>query len=358
MQMLTTTQKRLKILREKLSENKIEALLVSQPENRRYLSGFTGSTGYLLITHSTQILATDFRYVEQVKRQSPEYRLFQLSGELSVWLPEMISNLHLKELSFEDESITFNQFQHFNAVLAQIGIKLMPANGLIEFIRMFKEPAEIELIKKAIDLSDAAIKHARTILHTGMTEIELAWEIEKYMREHGSQSLPFEVIAAAGRNSAMPHAQPSYRPIEENEPVVVDIGARVEGYVSDLTRTLCLGEPDEKFKQIYAIVLQAQLQAEKNIHAGMTGGEADRLARSIIEKAGYKDNFGHSLGHGLGIVAHESPRLGTNSKDILKNNMVFTIEPGIYLPDWGGVRIEDTVLMKNDKIKVLSQAEK
>ncbi len=356
--MQTTAQKRLEILRKTLAEKKIEALLISQPENRRYLSGFTGSAGYLLITRTEQILATDFRYVEQVKRQSPEYRLFQINGELPMWFPRMVEGLNLKELAFEADTTTFSLYQRFNDLVPALNIKLMPTSGLVEALRMFKDPSEIELIKKAVALSDAAIKHAGDILHKGMTEIELAWEIERYMREHGSQVLPFEVITAAGSNSALPHAQPSNRPIEENEPVVIDIGARAGGYVSDLTRTLYIGKPDIHFRKVYDIVLKAQLLAEEKIRAGMSGGEADSIARRVIEEAGYAANFGHGLGHGLGLVTHESPRLGLNSKDTLDNNMVFTIEPGIYLPGWGGVRIEDTVLMENDRIRVLSQAGK
>jgi Xaa-Pro aminopeptidase len=350
--------KHLQKLRTTLSEKNLEAILISQPENRRYLSGFTGSAGYLLITQNKHILATDFRYVEQVKRQAAEYQLFQLSGDLSAWFPRMVEGLNLKEIAIEADFITCSLYQRLDSILTSLNIKPTPTSGLVETIRMFKEPAEIKLITKAIALSDAAVKHAEFILHKNMTEIELAWEIERYMREHGSQSMPFEVIVAAGCNSALPHAQPCNSPIEEGEPIVIDIGARVEGYVSDLTRTLCLGEPDDHFNRIYNIVLNAQLAAEDKIRSGINGGEADGIARRIIEEAGFGACFGHGLGHGLGLVAHESPRLGANSKDILNNNMVFTIEPGIYLPDWGGVRIEDTVLLENDKIKVLSQAKK
>jgi Xaa-Pro aminopeptidase len=355
---MNSTMKRLQKLRITLSDKNLEAILISQPENRHYLSNFTGSAGYLLITQTKHILATDFRYVEQAKRQAADYQLFQLSGDLSAWFPGMVEGLNLKEIGFEADSITCSLYQRLSVILTSLNVKMTPTSGLVENIRMFKEPAEITLINNAIDLSDAAVKYAEGILYKGMPETELAWEIERYMREHGSQSMPFEVIVAAGCNSALPHAQPCNRPIEEGEPIVIDIGARVEGYVSDLTRTLCLGKPDDHFNRIYNIVLNAQLAAENEIRSGINGSEADGVARRIIEEAGYGANFGHGLGHGLGLVAHESPRLGSNSKDILNNSMVFTIEPGIYLPDWGGVRIEDTVLLENDKIKVLSQAKK
>jgi Xaa-Pro aminopeptidase len=350
--------KRLQKLRTTLSEKNLEAILISQPENRRYLSGFTGSAGYLLITQNKHILATDFRYVEQVKRQVTAYQFLQISGDLSAWFSGILEGLDLREIAFEADSITCSLYQRLNAILTPLNIKMTPTSALVENIRMFKEPAEIQLITQAVALSDAAVEHAECVLYRGMTEMQLAWEIEHYMREHGSQSLPFEVIVAAGCNSALPHAQPSNHPIGEGEPIVIDIGARIEGYVSDLTRTICLGEPDDRFRLIYDIVLKAQLAAEDKIRSGITGGEADSIARYVIEEAGYGANFGHGLGHGLGLVAHESPRLGLNSKDILGNDMVFTIEPGIYLPEWGGVRIEDTVLMENNKIKVLSQAKK
>ena len=191
-----------------------------------------------------------------------------------------------------------------------------------------------------------------------MTEIEMAWEIEKYMREHGSQAVPFEVIVAAGPNGALPHHLPSEYVIQGGEPIVMDIGACCEGYASDLTRTICLDEADEQFKHIYAIVLQAQLEAEAQITAGMSGHNADAIARNIIEKAVYGDKFGHALGHGLGLAVHEMPRVGANSKDALMDGMVFTVEPGIYLPGWGGVRIEDTVVLENGRIRALSAARK
>ncbi len=191
-----------------------------------------------------------------------------------------------------------------------------------------------------------------------MTEKEVAWEIEKFMRENGSQSIPFDVIVASGPNSALPHAKPSQRTINPGEPVLIDIGAKIEGYSSDLSRTICLGTPDDTFKKVYDTVLGAQLTAMAIIKEGMSGDEADSLALTVIEQAGYGEAFGHGLGHGVGLVTHEQPRLGLNSTESLASGMVFTIEPGIYLPGWGGVRIEDLVVMEDGGIRVLSKVKK
>ena len=356
--MTNNIPKRLKSLRSSFKKNKIDAYLVSQAENRRYFSGFSGSAGYLLITPRRQILATDFRYVEQVKRESAVFELFQISGEMTKWFAELAAGVGIRSLGYEPESLTCGAWQRLEKAAGPLGITLVPVAGVLEAVRALKEPAEIELITKAVAISDAAIAHAAAVLRAGISELELAWEIEKYMREYGSQALPFEVIVAAGPNSALPHAQPSEYRIKAGEPVIIDIGAKVGGYASDLTRTLCAGEADAQFKLIYNTVLAAQQAAEEHIAPGMTGHEADSYARVIIQDAGYGTQFGHGLGHGVGMAIHEFPRLGTNSTDVLAPGMVFTVEPGIYLPAWGGVRIEDTVLLTESGIEVLSKAVK
>jgi len=192
----------------------------------------------------------------------------------------------------------------------------------------------------------------------GMTEKEIAWEIEKFMRENGSQPLPFDIIVASGQNSAMPHARPSQRKIGSGEPVVIDIGARYEGYSSDLSRTICPGVADDTFRKVYDAVLGAQLTAIAIIKEDMSGEEADSLARTVIEEAGYGEAFGHALGHGVGLAPHEQPRLGPNSTQQLGSGMVFTIEPGIYIAGWGGVRIEDLMVIEKSETRVLSKARK
>jgi len=347
-------------LRQILNEKAIDAILISQPENRYYLSGFNGSAGFLFITQNSMVLATDFRYVEQVKRQAPDYTLFQITGSINKWFPEIVNGLAIKTLGFESSDISFERYQNLSELIEKerMQLKLIPLTETVEAIRTVKDADEIDCITRAAAISDAAFKHIENIIRTGMTELEIAWELEKSMREHGSQPLPFDKIIGSGPNAALPHAHPSERVIQEGETVVIDFGARVEGYCSDITRTLCVGKADATFKKIYDIVLNAQLNAISKIVEGTTGADADRYARSIIEEAGYGEAFGHSLGHGIGLAAHEKPSLNRISEDKLAENMVFTIEPGIYIAGWGGVRIEDTVMIKNGKICLLSQSTK
>ena len=351
---------RISKLRRILDEKSLDAFLISQPENRYYLSGFSGSAGYLFITQKHAVLATDFRYVEQVKTQAPDYTLFQISGSINKWFPEIIDGLKIKKLGFESADITFDRYQNLSSIIGKtgIGLQLLPFTDTVETIRTVKDAEEIALIERAAEIGDTALKHITEIIRAGMTELELAWELEKSMRELSSQSMPFEIIAGSGPNAALPHAQPSERILQEGEPVVIDFGAKVKGYCSDITRTLCVGKPDATFNKIYGIVLDAQMTAISKIVNGTTGAEADRFARSIIEDAGYGEAFGHSLGHGIGLAAHEKPSLSRVSEDILTENMAFTVEPGIYVAGWGGIRIEDTVIIKNGKISVLSQSAK
>lgn len=350
---------RIQKLRSVLADKEIDGILISQPHNRFYLSGFKGSAGYLLITTDRLVLVVDFRYIEQAKRQALEYEVFR-TVMLTDWFPQLISDLKVKRLGFEAGDITYTFYRQLTETLQKTGssLQLVPTEGIVETLRAVKETAEIELIQKAIYISDLAIAHISEVIHAGMTELETVWEIEKFMRENGSEAVPFDLIVAAGPNSALPHAQPSERPIKEGEPILFDIGARYENYTSDISRTIFLGEPDAMFRRVYDIVLGAQLAAMAIIKQGMTGEEADNIARTVIQETGYGDAFGHSLGHGVGIATHEHPRLGMRSVDNLENNMVFTIEPGIYLPDWGGVRIEDTVVLSGEKIVSLSKARK
>jgi Xaa-Pro aminopeptidase len=351
---------RLEKLRHLLAEKEIDAIFISQPENRYYLSGFWGSAGSLLISQKDAILATDFRYVEQAKIQAPDFSIFRITGEVGEWFPKLIADLTLGKLGFEAGHVTFELYRKLTTALSekQSALKLIPQEGLVESLRIIKEAEEIELIARAAAIGDKAFERIESVIRPGMTEKQAAWEIEKFLREHDSQSMSFDIIVAAGANAALPHHHPSDQPIREGESIVMDFGARVAGYTSDLTRTICLGSPDDKFKKVYDIVLGAQLAAIAIIKDGMTGKEADSLARTVIKETGYDEYFGHGLGHGVGLQTHEAPRLSYLSSDVLKSNMVFSIEPGIYLPGWGGVRIEDLVVLEGGKVRVISQARK
>jgi Xaa-Pro aminopeptidase len=352
--------KRLRKLRTSIAERQLDAILLSQPENLRYLSGFTGSSGWLLVSEKKTILATDFRYVEQAKEESPDFEIIQSKRELSDWLPDLVSDLRWHKLGFEANCISYNTHHKLSEALktTQIDLALVPTTDIVEQLRSIKEPEELEFITKAAALIDITWEQAKSIVRPGTTEKEVAWEIEKFLRQEDSEGIPFEIIVASGTNSALPHARPTEKIMRPGEPVLIDMGARINGYCSDLSRTLLLSETDKILREIYDIVLKAQITAIEGIESGMDASQADQLARSVIEEAGYGDAFGHSLGHGVGLAVHELPTLGPSSSNSLTDGMVFTIEPGIYLAGQGGVRIEDMVVLENGKARVLTKAKK
>jgi Xaa-Pro aminopeptidase len=352
--------KRLRKLRTPIAEKELDALLVSQPENLRYLSGFSGSSGWLLISGQKAILAIDFLYVEQAKGESPGFEIIQIKQELHDWLPGLVSDFGWHKLGFEANFISYDSYHKLGEAIKtkQVNLELIPTTGIVEQLRSIKEPEELRFITKAVKLADAAFEQAKAIIRPGITEKEIAWEIEKILRQKGSEGIPFEIIVASGSNSALPHARPTEKTIRPGEPVLIDMGARISGYCSDLSRTLFLGKADKTLQEIYNIVLKAQTTAMEGIESGMDASQADRLARSVVEQAGYGDAFGHGLGHGVGLAVHEFPRLGLSSFDSLADGMVFTIEPGIYFAGQGGVRIEDMVVLENGKARVLTKASK
>lgn len=346
-------------LQNRLAELGVDALLISQAENRRYISDFKGSAGWLLITKDHAYLAVDFRYIEQAKNESPAFQLLHIKRE-NDWLMEIIAELAVKQLGFESNNLSYAEYLLLADKLTknQPQIKLIPVSKPIESFRSVKSPEELAFCAKAATLADSVIEYARSMLRPGLSEKEIAWALEKWLRENGSELVPFEIIVASGPNSALPHAKPSERTINSGEPILIDLGASVNGYRSDITRTFCIGKETDAFINIYDIVLGAQLTALATIKSGMTGEQADKLARIIIEQAGHGNLFGHSLGHGVGLETHELPLLGPRSQDTLVDNNVFTVEPGIYLPGWGGIKIRDTVTLKNGKIEMLTKANK
>ncbi|MFC1923763.1 M24 family metallopeptidase [Chloroflexota bacterium] len=352
-------KQRLEKLRHRLVEEELDSIIVSQPENRCYLSGFDGSTAILLISQDSAILITDFRYLEQAELQAPDFKSILLRDKSRQrLLLELASDLGSKRLGFEASNICFTDYRHLNEEAEKLELQLVPTEGLVESIRTVKEEEEITFLVEAAGLADAAMEYISGEIHPGMNEREVAWEIERFLRENGSELLPFNIIVASGPNAALPHAKPTERLISSGEPVIIDLGARISGYASDLSRTLCLNSNDVTFTEIYDLVLKAQITAINYLEADMSGEQVDSYAREIIDRGGYKDAFGHGLGHGVGLAAHELPRLGPNSKDTLVENMVFTIEPGIYLSGWGGVRIEDMVMVEEGRAKIISKVRK
>jgi len=359
-----TIENRIARLRKSLFEKKVDTFLVLVEENRRYLSGFTGedtafdeSAGALFITGTKLVLATDPRYELQAKNEAPLYETICYKKGLANELPDILRNLKTKQLGFE--SVRMSYMQH-DKIIKQlkadnIQVKLVGTEDVVENLRIIKEEEEIENIKKALFIAESTFRNfiANNIL-IGMTEKEAAWKIEKGMRETGADSLSFPVIAASGPNSALPHAIPGDRRINEGEPILFDWGAKINGYCSDISRTIIKGRPDETFSRVYETVLTAQRMAIDAIRPGISSKAVDKIARNYIEKMGFKGNFGHGLGHGTGLAIHEYPGLNPNKDTILDKGMVFTIEPGIYLPGWGGVRLENMVVVMENGAEVLN----
>ena len=351
-------KQRLEKLRAKMAEKNYEGIFVTQEQNRRYMSGFTGSSGYLVITQNAAVLLTDFRYTEQAGLQSPDYDVRQISNDFSKWFPDLLVELGVKRLAFDAYDVSYSMFQVMTKALEGKNVELAPDEYTIELVRAVKEPEEVVALERAQKLTDEAFEHVEERLRPGMKESEVAWELEKYIREHGGEGLAFDTIIGAGPNGARPHHRAGNDVIQEGQPIVIDMGAKVDGYCADMTRTVYLGKQDDQFKKIYDIVLSAQLTAENLIASGVTGDEADGYARKIIEDAGYGETFGHSLGHGIGLFVHELPRLSKGQQNILEDGMVFSVEPGIYITGWGGVRIEDLVVLENGRARVITGARK
>ena len=350
---------RLTKLQEKLAEFEVDGILITNPENRYYISGFSGSAGYLFITPDAAYLNTDFRYIEQATNQAPSFEIIKIDSELK-WFIDLLIKHRINTLGFESEDLSFAGYSRFSEILEKNKlnkiVNLKPLNASIVNIRAVKYMDEIDILKEAIRISDEAMNTIAPTIRAGISEREVALKLENKMRELGAEGPSFDTIVGSGPNAALPHHRAGDRIIQKGESNVIDMGAKYQGYCSDLTRTFCVGKPDETFRKVYDTVFTAQQTAISLLQQEMTGTDCDDIARKVIEEAGFGDKFGHSLGHGVGLDVHEYPRVSPNSPDILINNMVFTIEPGIYIPGWGGVRIEDIVTLQNNKAEVLSAA--
>jgi Xaa-Pro aminopeptidase len=355
---------RLNRLRSLLDERHIDAFLVAVPENRYYLSGYgagdlqlTESSGYLLITHSKQLLITDFRYQEEAENEAGGFQVLILDDGLGRVLSQLFSEYAVERVGVESHHLTFSKYREVEEALrkARPAASLVPMEDLVEQIRMVKEPEEIEKIKSSLALTEEVLVGIWENLRPGRTEKEIAWEIERAIREAGAETVSFPPIVAGGPNAALPHAVPTDRRIVKGDSVVLDLGARLGHYCSDMTRTWIAGVPEPKLQKIYRVVRDAQLAAQEFIRAGRDTAEVDGVARRLIAGAGYGDHFGHGLGHGVGLAVHEKPGLRKQKSMVLQENMVVTIEPGIYLRGYGGVRLEEMVRITENGCELLNR---
>jgi len=331
-------------LREALIEKGLDALLITSTYNRRYMTNFTGSSGVALITKEKALFITDFRYIEQATSQCVGFEIVKHEGLISSEVASQVEKNGVAKLGFEQDHMTFSEYGTYRTV---VKADLVPVTGLIENLRLIKTDAEISVIKEASKIAEAAFDHILGFIRPGLTELEVSNELEFHMRKLGATSSSFDIIVASGARSALPHGVASDKVIETGDFVTLDFGAYYKGYVSDMTRTVSVGEPHPELKKIYDIVLEAQLRGVNGIQAGITGKQADDLTRDYITEKGYGEYYGHSTGHGIGLEVHEGPGLSFRSELVLQPNMIVTCEPGIYIPNLGGVRIEDDLIVKN-----------
>lgn len=337
-----------------LEEKNLEGILLFKPENRRYVSGFTGSTGYVLITKTKAQLITDFRYTQQAAVQCKGFEIREISNTKTI--TDILNDLHLYRLGVEEDFMTYGQAIEFTDKLTSTD--LVPLEGAILKLRSVKTPYEIENIEKAANIADKAFEHILKFIKPELAELDIALELEFFMRKKGADKLSFESIVASGKRSSLPHGVASDKIVEAGDMITLDFGCVYKGYCSDMTRTIVLGKASDKQKEIYNIVLEAQKTALDAVKPGITGAELDAIARKIIGDKGYGQYFGHGLGHGVGLEVHELPRINARGDVPMEPGMIITIEPGIYIPDFGGVRIEDLVLVTESGYKVLSKSTK
>ena len=349
---------RLQQLRMRLAESDLSAMLVTKAENIYYLSGFSGSAGALLITHDSACLFSDCRYRLQAAAETPNWPFHLVERSLQEAVSAYLPTLGAARVAFEAAAMTVEDYRLFCVDGADAPYSLCPTTGLIEELRMVKDVSEIAAIRDAARITDAACAHVMAMAHPGVTEQELALEAEWHMRRHGAEGVAFAIIIAAGTQSALPHAQPGARPLAAGDLVVVDMGARAARYCADMTRTFAVGHADSQARQIYRVCAQAQQAGVDGIHAGMSGIEADALVRAVIAGAGFAEYFGHGTGHGTGLEIHEAPRASPSYAGIIPAGATLTIEPGIYLPEFGGVRIEDLVVVHDHGTEVITGAPK
>jgi Xaa-Pro aminopeptidase len=327
------------LLAARISELDADAFLITRLPNVRHLTGFTGSNGQLVLTRDGGLFLTDGRYMEQSAHEVPDLDRRPYSGEFGAAFAQAVSELGVRRVAFESTGVTYRTYQ----TLEPAGAELIPTLDEVERLRWVKDPEELAFLEAAQGLADDAFELVVGKLTEGMTEREVAFELDTALRRAGAEHTSFDTIVAFGESATEPHHSPTGRALQRGDMVKLDFGSVVDGYHSDMTRTFAFGEPDPGLKEIYQLVLQAQQAGIDAVRPGITGGDADRAAREIIAGAGYGDRYPHSLGHGVGLEVHEGPSLRAGGTDVLPEGAVVTVEPGIYVPGLGGVRIEDMV---------------
>lgn len=342
---------RVSLLRKLMSRHGIGALLVTRRENVRYLTGFSGSAGSVLVGASGRpVLITDFRYQQQAGAEALHAKLLiQKKDHLSA-IMAAADQMGTGTLWFDESSMTLDRVK----ALRKLALRLRGAKDLVAELRQVKDASELALIRKAVRRAEHAFRELLPAVRPGATERELGLRLELLIREQGSRRVAFDIIVASGRNGAMPHASVSDRRLRSGDLVTFDFGAEADGYYSDITRTVCVGRPSARQREVHDLVLRAQQAAIRSAAPGISCSAVDREARSTIERAGHGKQFGHATGHGIGLMVHEAPTIAAPVKTDLRAGMVFTVEPGVYIPGWGGVRIEDMVVVTGDGCRVLT----
>ena len=348
---------RLHALRQWLSTQSLDALVVACAVNRAYVSGFTGSVGYAVVSKETQWLFVDGRYGEQAQREAPLWKIVLFSGAVEEVLHTTLCDHGIRTLGYEAAHVTVATYERYRHTFGT-DITLVQTSQAIESLRAIKSVEEQGIMRRAIQLADDAYAHVLPHIRPGVRERDIAWEIEQYMRTHGATGTSFEIIVASGERAALPHGIATDKRIAPQEFVVLDFGARVGGYCSDLTRTVFVGEPTALHRHVYEIVFTAQQAVIEALRPAMTGQQADAVARAIIAQHGYADCFVHSTGHAVGLDIHEWPTVSARETSPLQVGHVLTVEPGIYISGWGGVRIEDIVVITPEGCEVLSHSPK
>jgi len=344
---------RIKRLQKILKDENLDAFLVTCLPHVRYLSGYTGSNGIMLITPNSSSFLTDFRYQEQAKEQVKGSKITVVQRDLYTGLPDVpkLKSKRIK-LGYESEFVSCKVYRNLKTLLPYC--LLVPMEQSVETLTIRKDQKEIESIKKAAEITDLVFSEILNIIKPGLIELDLAAEIEYRMKGFGSSTPYYETIVASGKRAALPHGVASDKKIQRGDFVTMDFGAVWDGYTADLTRTVLVGKATQRQKAIYNTVLNAQQYASSKVKAGIKACDLDKVARDIIKKAGYLKYFGHGLGHGIGLLIHDNPAINPTNQQVLEPGMVITIEPGIYIPNWGGVRIEDDILVTPRGYEVLT----